>query len=88
MAVFKDYYISVNGQMLFCGVQRVREGASAAAPETLTGVRGVHRTFTPPPSGWTHGTLKVSSSLCRTFWAMMLSWLVPSHDAKLAGPLP
>lgn len=54
MAVFKDYYIQVNSQMLFCGVQRVREGAPAAAQETLSGVWRVHRMFTPPPSGWIH----------------------------------
>lgn len=83
MAVFKDYYIQVNSQMLFCGVQRVREGAPAAAPETLSGVRRVHRMFTPPPSGWTHWALKVSSSPCKTYWAMMLSWLVSSHECDL-----
>lgn len=82
MAVFKDYYIYVNGQMLFRDVQRDRARTLAvAAAETLTGVQKARRIFTPKADSSQKQWVGLTEpSRCPP--PLGAIW---GHDTKLAG---
>lgn len=79
MAVFKDYYMYGNGQMLFRGDQRVWRGLRQQQRPSLE-----FRKFTASPprphpkaAGGPAEPQGVLSPL-EIFWTMLLSWLVSS----------